>query len=262
MRDSHFNGNPYQINPSRIAIGGVSAGAVVALHAGMVTPSDEVSAAYLSSVQNNGGWNGNTNDIEVSSDVVAVVSYSGAILDSEMIDWNDPAFIAFHDNEDPVVPFEAGFYSPDGETDLVQLEGTSSMAERGEMTGSYFEFVVNEGDEHLGYLGGDLTSQTTEDETGQFLYDIFCNDVLSTGNPYIKEEVATTLYPNPVRHTFMIESAEPIADVKIVNGVGSEVALFSASDEYRIDDFDKGLYYVVITFQDDKRKLVKKLIKQ
>jgi acetyl esterase/lipase len=81
LRDHATN---YGIDPSRIAIGGTSAGAIVAM---------------------NVGYSGNDSGTPAHSKVQAAVSLSGAHLFGT-VDAHDPPALLFHGTSDPLVPYQ------------------------------------------------------------------------------------------------------------------------------------------------------------
>jgi para-nitrobenzyl esterase len=170
------NSNPYRINPNIIFIGGVGTGAMAALHAGMVGPDDNVTAAYQTALDNNDGFEGNSNSIVAfNSDVRGVISYSGALVDADWLDTDDPLLIAFHDDGDPEVPFGAGTFAPGGVSSPLTVEGSSLIAQRAVAESVFHELnTITSSNVHVSYLGGQLGNTTRT--TGEFINDVNCNN--------------------------------------------------------------------------------------
>jgi len=82
------NATKYRIDTNRIIVGGVSAGAITALH-----------TAY----EENEGNSGNPG---YSSEVAACISISGALVDDKIMESQEPPFIAFHGYIDIRVPYQ------------------------------------------------------------------------------------------------------------------------------------------------------------
>lgn len=92
---------------SRIVIGGTSAGGVIALTIGY---SDymEFPKIIRDTIDALGGYEGNTNNLSHTSDVIGMFNFSGAILDTNHIQANDLPVYLNHALGDSVVPFYSG----------------------------------------------------------------------------------------------------------------------------------------------------------
>ncbi|MEP5105261.1 MAG: alpha/beta hydrolase, partial [Ekhidna sp.] len=79
LRSDAQNANTYGIDPNMIIIGGVSAGAVMSMNVGFLDEDDKNYPQYLKDIQaESGGFEGNTNDINVSSEVQGMIAFSGS----------------------------------------------------------------------------------------------------------------------------------------------------------------------------------------
>ncbi len=78
----------YRIDENKIAVGGVSAGAITALHAAY--EEDE----------------GNSGNSGYSSEVAVAISVAGALVDDNIMGGGEAPFIAFHGYIDPIVPYQ------------------------------------------------------------------------------------------------------------------------------------------------------------
>ncbi|MFP4162457.1 MAG: carboxylesterase family protein [Chitinispirillaceae bacterium] len=104
VRFFRANASQYGIDPNLIVCAGFSAGALTSIHhayisddmASMVT--DEAVLGPLESGEN----------LEYSSEISAVVNYSGAIGDTSWIAGANTPMISIHGTDDATVPFEAG----------------------------------------------------------------------------------------------------------------------------------------------------------
>ncbi|NQZ75465.1 MAG: alpha/beta hydrolase, partial [Ekhidna sp.] len=102
LRNDALNGsNAYGIDSDQMFAGGISAGAILANHVGMLDENDPAIPDYLQAhIDNNGGFEGDTNDLTVSSEVSGVLSFSGSLLRSQWIDSNDPPIFMVHEEFD------------------------------------------------------------------------------------------------------------------------------------------------------------------
>lgn len=111
FRESVAKGNPYKIDADNIFIGGASAGAITALHVGMLDEKDVMPADFKKFVEQEGGLEGNTGSEEnkkYPSKVKGVINYSGGLYKDVWVDAGDPPFFSYHGMDDDVVPFEYG----------------------------------------------------------------------------------------------------------------------------------------------------------
>ena len=77
----------------------------------------------------------------------------------------------------------------------------------------------------------------------------------------IELENSISLYPNPTKTSFSIETKEIISSVIVIDMLGKTVKTFKQSIEtYSIDDLKSGLYFINITTE--KGKVTKKLVKE
>jgi hypothetical protein len=109
------NASQYKIDTDQIIIAGNSAGAMGAMtfviddtewtRPIVGFPAPNVSLSMMADPTDNTleGASGNTG---FSSEVAAIVNFSGAILDTSWIDVNDPIIVSMHDDLDPKVPYK------------------------------------------------------------------------------------------------------------------------------------------------------------
>ncbi|MGB0524925.1 MAG: carboxylesterase family protein, partial [Flammeovirgaceae bacterium] len=107
FRKSYAEGNPYHINPNSITVGGVSAGAITALHAAYLDETHEIPNEIYDYVMDNGGLEGNSGNAGFSAAVNGVVNLCGAIGDKNWITSNDAPLVSMHGDEDSIVPYHA-----------------------------------------------------------------------------------------------------------------------------------------------------------
>ncbi|NVK27599.1 MAG: alpha/beta hydrolase [Flavobacteriia bacterium] len=126
IKSSASNGNPYGIDPMNIAIGGNSAGAVLALHLGYLDENDVISANLQSALDAEGGWNSYYNPT-AATEVKAVISLAGGILKTHYLNSYGPELIMAHGTWDNIVPYGCNHVLNFTQT-AIELCGTQPLA--------------------------------------------------------------------------------------------------------------------------------------
>lgn len=148
LRNDAMTDNQYGIDPEQIIVGGISAGAIASLQAAFLDEGDlaESDDQMRSAIALNGGIEGTSNDIAVSSSVIGVLNYSGALYDLDFIDAGDPWVISTHGDADTVVPYLTGRVQVGFPIDF-ELNGSGVMHPRLEEAGitHYLETVAGGG---------------------------------------------------------------------------------------------------------------------
>ena len=148
MREDALGANIYGTRPDAVFVGGVSAGAIMASFSGALDNDDVVTEAVGDFLAANNGLDGNSStNTEISSDVQAIFSLSGAVTDPNWIDERTAPIYAAHEEFDTVVPCRFSMASSGaflaGGCDMV--EGTSNAGVAAEL------FLVEGSDNHIGY---------------------------------------------------------------------------------------------------------------
>lgn len=164
FRKSVSDGNIYKIDSDNIFIGGVSAGAITALHAGLLDETDPVPAIVKNTIANNGGIQGNSSNAEAlkfSSEVKGILNLSGAVITTDIIDAKDPSIYSYHGDKDEVVPYEFGFASV-GPVKITRLYGSKLINEKAKSLGIKSELTTVSGGGHTDvYLDAKFLPQLT-----------------------------------------------------------------------------------------------------
>ncbi|GAA4350519.1 hypothetical protein GCM10023185_08310 [Hymenobacter saemangeumensis] len=106
FRQDAATANLYRISPSRIVVGGASAGGFMALQVGYLDKVSEV-PAYVG-INSLGGIEGNSGNPGYSSAVLAVLNLSGATERADYIEPGDVPLYSIHGTADAVVPYLQG----------------------------------------------------------------------------------------------------------------------------------------------------------
>ncbi|WP_420318415.1 carboxylesterase family protein [Ekhidna sp.] len=180
LRNDALNANTYGIDPNMIIIGGISAGGVMSMNVGFLDENDAGYPDYLKEIQAQyGGFEGNTNDINVSSEVQGIISYSGSVFRDAWIDNNDPPIFMVHDELDAVVPCN---YE---DTNVVPFPlfayGSCSIVDALTENNVAYEFVsipgeTNPPNNHVTYLG-DEQGQELINQSAEFINKILTGEI-------------------------------------------------------------------------------------
>lgn len=181
LRNDALNGNNYGIDPEMMFAGGVSAGAVMANHVGYWDESESIPDYMQDILDDNGGFEGNTNSVNQSSEVKGVISFSGSLFDENWMDASDPAAYFVHEELDPVVP--CGYQGSSLFPYLVFAYGACELSSKASELAIINDFVLLEGvSTHVGYLGNENPDTSSDlyinqyvEASAEFLAGIIAN---------------------------------------------------------------------------------------
>ncbi len=207
------DGNPYHIDPDRVIVGGVSAGAIGALHLTYMNLPSELPGVLVADSASFGGMEGTSGPLGYSSDVTACFSLSGAIGDTSWIQPGDQPYCGIHETGDPIVPcYTAEAYAfgfPTG----ITVSGDHDIHERMDHIGVPNCYLEYDSAQHVGYLLYDPINSV--DVVVQFLARVVCGqqDPGCSGTIYqgvdelAKNAAGVDPYPNPCSGTVTIHMA-------------------------------------------------------
>lgn len=244
--------NSYGIDTSRIIVGGISAGAITAIHTAYLDKDSEIPAYLYPDTAAIGGINGKSGNLGYSSKVAGVISYSGTIGDSSWIEAGSAPIILFHDTADGTVPFGTDTINALGVNTGLVADGSRSIKVRCDNVGVHNEYLWFNDVGHVAYFNGTDTD-TVLKRTSSFSAPIACNEI-QTGIFDAPDFTGSfNLYPNPSNGLFTIEisgNTQPVT-VGVYNMVGqlvSEVAL--GSNQQQLVDLStsqSGIYLVRVS---------------
>lgn len=243
-------GNPYGIDPDRILVGGVSAGAIGALHLTYMNEPSELPAPLVADSTLLGGMEGTSGPLGYSSDVLACISLSGALMDTTWVHPGDQPFCGIHETGDDVVPcFTEEVYALGFPTGIV-VSGNHDVNRRMEHIGvpsCYLEYPVND---HVGYLGYDQLNALNF--VVRFMASVVCAEELdcsgaTVGVPTQQPAAAgLLLHPVPANASVTVDLPEA-ARVMIMDGQGRVVlehAFPTGSHRIGTAQLPEGIYLV------------------
>jgi len=218
------DGNPYGIDCERIIVGGISAGAIAAIHSAYLDKLSEVPAYMVGDTAGLGGVAGNSGTPEYGSESLGVLSFSGAIGDTSWIEAGDAAIVSIHEELDNVVPYLTQEVSVSGFPTGLIASGSRHIHLRADNVVlpnalKSYPGVAN----HVGYLSP--IDQTALDFAMDFIGDLVCGSstnscakISSTGINNV-ERNSISIYPNPTEGILNFRTEE-IGTVEVVDATG------------------------------------------
>ncbi len=193
----------YRIDTDQIYVGGVSAGAVVAMHMAYLDKEEEIPVELESQIVGQGGLEGVSGNPEYSSEVTGVISLSGGLGNVNWLEAGDIPLVSIHGTEDDVIPYGNGAITLLGLN--VPFSGSGAVHEHAETMGLYHALRTFEGAGHTPFVLGQGASEymnQTFDHVRDFLYNIVIahiegNNEVQVGINDQKANFDVAIYPNP-----------------------------------------------------------------
>lgn len=219
------DGNPYRIDPDRIIVGGVSAGAISAIHAAYLDQESEIPAILQGEIASLGGVEGNSGTPGYSSDVLGVYSFSGAIGDTLWIESGDKPLVSIHEDGDGTVPYGTQEVAVIGIPTGLVASGSRDIHVRMNSLGLDNCLKTYNSNAHVGYLQSD--PEVSFGYVAQFVSELVCDasttcSDFSTGFDEIANVGSLEVYPNPTNGLLQFEMEAP-AFVRLLDMSGREV---------------------------------------
>ncbi|MBT8219682.1 MAG: T9SS type A sorting domain-containing protein [Bacteroidia bacterium] len=257
--------NLYKIDSTRIIIGGISAGAIIAMHAGHLDTTDIIPQFIQDAIDNNGGLEGEANFLANSSNVLAVYNMSGALFKSEIIDHEDPSFISYHGTSDDVVPFRTGTA-----INIITLDGSGVCHEQADLINvtNRLDSVNGGGHTDIYDPNGSFSSNLESfiENANIFIGNQVCPGLISAATTFVPNELVS-IFPNPAEDEIMVQlpSTEKKIYVRMFDALGR---LINTREYYRADQFrisrplnGYGIYFLEISTPSSRlAPVVKKVI--
>ena len=174
------NGDPYGIDLDRIVIGGYSAGAISALHAGFLDEDGELPPVLAPQSAALGGAEGLSGNPGYSSDVLGIFSFSGALGDTLWVQSDDLPLCSVHEVGDEVVPYYTQEVSVLGISTGLYASGSHDIHERLDHLGIDNCMLTYPGNGHVGYV--DYDPDGSMGFVLDFCADLVCGDEVDCGN--------------------------------------------------------------------------------
>lgn len=244
------------IDSNMVFIGGTSAGGITALTLGY-SQFDELGDSLKSSINNLGGWEGNTNSIAQSSQVKAVFNFAGAILDTNHIAGADLPVYLNHANGDAVVPFRAG-YPLNGQSKTF-VHGSYNIAMRMKSKDNFYILDSFKSNNHPAFTSSNLFQalsdlNLTSENLRKFLYKVMNCDKLTSSLWQQKQDAFSI--ENPIYTTLSLPEQLNVMDIEIYDVVGKKVQIereLGARSLY-VGELPRGVY--ILKYKDIRQKIV------
>ncbi len=225
-------GNPYNIDPERIITGGISAGAISAIHATYLNEEDEIPPVLVPEMPALGGVEGNSGSSSYSSVPFACYSFSGAIGDTLWMLPGDVPLASIHEVGDGVVPYYTQEVAVVGVPTGLIASGSHDIHIRANDVGMVNCFRSYPGSGHVGYLSTDFA--TAMNWTAQFLGQLSCGTTVTCGDVTAGMVASTS-------NAFSITPNPTTGDVRLQLPEAAQVELFDASGRsVMLDRFGAG----------------------
>ena len=243
--------NAYRVNPDQIWVGGVSAGAITALHTGYLTADDTLPVFFEEILSMQGGLTGNTGDslnMSINASVAGVINMSGAIYDTTWINAGDIPLVSYHGDADEIVPFESGLAAGTN-----ALLGSGLIHQRMEHIGNLHYLRVVPGGGHVNIyipLPPFLDDLLDFFEQSLALMETVVCPMTSAVDPVQVEQAELRIYPNPARdHVTLTADGQLIHEVRVSDLSGQswiQQSASSASAYIPLTSLAKGLYVITV----------------
>ena len=239
-------GDPYGIDTDRIIVGGVSAGAIGALHCTYLDQSSEIPPILFGDTATTGGVEGLSGSPGYSSDVLACYSMSGAIGDTTWFQAGDQPLCSIHEVQDGVVPYGTMEVSVIGIATGLMASGSSDIHSRFDHLGIPNCFLSYPGNGHVGYLTSDPINSV--EFVAQFCANMVCGITPSCGTVYASvpehADALLSAFPNPTAGQVTLRLSEA-ANISIVAADGrcvEQLRLNAGQSTLDLSDLPDGLY--------------------
>lgn len=244
-----------KINPERIFVGGLSAGAITAIHTAYMG-EDDLDSELGDVIEDNGGLQGDSNyeyTADYGTEVSGVINLSGAIFDLDFIDFEEAPLLSMHGTIDDTVPYEEGLAA-----DLVPVKGSKLMHDRATEVGIYNTLLTVEGGNHSDiYTSAEFADDRLQfnDARADFFNNVLCGVVS------VEDFNLTPLhiYPNPVSDWLQLDLSDQ-ADVMILDFSGNIVLEKDSIDAVNVDQLSPGVYIILV--EHDGKRSVEKFVKR
>lgn len=255
-KDVITNGNTYRIDTNYLFIGGVSAGAVSAVHYAYLDQDSEI-PSFIDTTKTGlgGGLEGNSGNAGYSSRVHAVVSVCGMIADTAWIEAGDEPIVSLHGTEDDVVPYGTDMITVSQFFPIFVVDGSQSVHARATQVGLDNCLYTYQGAGHTPHVANQAYTDTTLAVITNFLYGYTSCGASSctyvVGRSDAMDMAAVNVFPNPGQGRFQVEVPADwrsgwAMEVTDLSGrrLAQQDGLFAVQAELNLSSLSPGVYLV------------------
>ncbi len=213
--------NIFKADPNYIFVGGLSAGAITALHTADLDESDNIPQFIIDSIDENGGIDGDSGDADnatYSSDVQGVINLSGGLHIKEWIDENSAPFISMHGDTDGTVPCGEGLANG-----FLNINGSCNLHPQADLIGIPNYFVEVPGGGHTDiYTDTQFAPYYTEfiENGNLFLENLLCGNSVNVKEVDASKYIATFPNPSSSEMTVQLIDIQGAYDVLVFDQLG------------------------------------------
>ncbi len=270
-KSAESGGNPYGIHPDMIYSGGISAGAITALHAAYITSNSTTIPSYITTIiDDNGGVEGDTDlpsdsHAGTSAEIGAVINMSGALHRANFLEEGGAPVVSVHGDNDDTVPYAYGYASALG-IDLVSVEGSSLVHARAESLGIASDFYSVAGGGHVDFYGDANHFNAYETMIVNFIHnEVACPGIVPVKN---LEDLShqVQIFPSPaIDKTYItLSDIDLTYSVVIMDQLGKEIRTIqnNTGQIFTLErmNLPSGMYHVQIRFDDKEYAPVNKRV--
>lgn len=207
--------NVFRADTAHIFVGGVSAGAIMAVHAGYMDDGDNIPTHLRNILDANGGINGNSGSAanrSYSSRVSAVINLSGGIYRAGWIEPGDIPLISYHGTDDDVVYYNSGLAAG-----YVYLEGSGLMHPRAREVNLREQLITVPGGGHSNIYDAPEYAQlldSTLRSAALLMEDLTCNQITSVVPVGADAHPDWSVWPNPATDRLFLQLPSPAAEIR------------------------------------------------
>jgi len=241
--------NLYHIDTTKMMIGGISAGAITALHMAYLDENDVVAPELLSIINKNGGFRGNTGSADnlkhSTSDIFGVINLSGAMVSNDLLDEGEPMLMSMHGDKDDVVPIDSA-----NVFGLIYMYGSrylTSEANRKNIP-NILEVVPGGGHTNI-YTDPIFLSNVANfnQEAIELYYPRLCGFKAAVHSTN-QENLVGNVWPTLTSSELNLEFTRTVNDLIIYNAAGEFISKYKInSDHYKLNCYSltPGMYYAI-----------------
>lgn len=206
LREDAATANLFRIDPNYIFAGGISSGAISACYTAYMDTNDAVSPVIQTLLDDNGGLEGTSNNLQRSSAVQGVINWSGGLKDDEMMDAGDAPIFSAHETGDDIVPYGSGTVTA-GLGVTIFFEGSATLKLRADALGIWNDLYTINANDHAGYISNPTHFLAAFQGALGMMHEVLC----PTPNGVIAQPAAPAFqfYPQPAADHLTLEWNTP-----------------------------------------------------